>query len=104
MMAEYYSRAGEPIGHDDWLREWSGENKRVAVTDVGDACVSTVYLGMNHAWAGGPPLIFETMIFDGDHDGWCWRYGSEERAQEGHAAVVAALERGDSPESIRGDE
>jgi hypothetical protein len=25
--------------------------------------ISTVFLGVDHAWSGGPPLLFETMIF-----------------------------------------
>jgi hypothetical protein len=38
--------------------------KRVAQTALPDGkWVSTVWLGLNHAWNGGPPLIFETMVF-----------------------------------------
>lgn len=31
--------------------------------------VSTVFLGLDHNHWGGPPILFETMIFGGPHDG-----------------------------------
>ena len=98
-MSDYYSRSGGAITQDEWLREWSGENKRVAKDTVGDADVSTVYLGLNHAWGGGPPLIFETMIFGGEHDQDCWRYSSEDQARAGHERVVTALRNGEDPDA-----
>ena len=53
--------------------------------------VSTVWLGLDHGFGmGGPPLIFETMIF-GDHgvsDHGQWRYSTEQAARQGHAEAV----------------
>lgn len=34
---------------------------------AGGRFVSTVFLGLDHSWMGGPPLVFETMIFE---KGW----------------------------------
>ena len=71
---------------------------RIGLDEVGDARVSTVWLGLNHEFLSGrPPLIFETMIFGGDHGDYCVRYSSEAGAAAGHAAVVAALEAGQAP-------
>jgi hypothetical protein len=98
-MSEYYSRSGEPIDQARWLREWEGDNKRVAQTSVDEANVSTVYLGLNHRFGDGPPLIFETMIFGGEHSESQWRYSSEEAAVAGHERVVKALQDGRDPDA-----
>ena len=58
-----------------------------------DNRVSTVFLGLNHQFGDGPPLIFETMIFSpGPLDQECWRYSTESEALVGHAAAVAQLQ------------
>jgi hypothetical protein len=55
--------------------EWSVwferiENRRVAFTVIEDLHVSTVFLGLDHNFGGaGPPILFETMIFDEPHEG-----------------------------------
>lgn len=92
MSQSYYSRKGEPISLDQWMKEWDGDGKIVAKTKVGDYEVSTVYLGLNHNWGAGPPLIFETMIFGtGPHDQEQWRYSTEEDAIAGHQRRVDDL-------------
>ncbi len=51
--------------------------------------VSTVFLALDHQHTpGGPPLLFETMIFGGEHDMWQDRYSTWVEAQEGHARAV----------------
>jgi hypothetical protein len=49
--------------------------------------VSTVWLGLNHAWRGRP-LVFETMVF-GVEDNECVRYSTIEEARVGHEKMVA---------------
>lgn len=85
----YYDRAGNPISSDGWLKTF-GDN-RVAKTTVGDVEVSTVWLGIDHQYGDGPPLIFETMVFDGPLDQECERYSTEEQAKAGHEAMVARV-------------
>ncbi len=52
--------------------------------------VSTVFLGTDHSFTGGPPLLFETMVFKGkdwsnlDMD----RYSTWDEAVEGHKQMV----------------
>lgn len=84
------------------LRTWARffedhEKRRVGRTTVGDARVSTVFLGADHSFMGGPPLWFETMIFGGPHDEYTERYTTWEEAQAGHERIVMALREGREP-------
>ena len=89
MTSRYYDRQGNPISMTEWASLLDGgENQIVARTERDGILVSTVYLGLNHAWDDGLPLIFETMIFGGDHDEEQWRYSTEAEALEGHQAAV----------------
>ena len=100
MRTKYYRRDGTPASLAWWMNQMEGDAdllRRVARDDIGDALVSTVFLGLNHRWDDGPPLIFETMIFGGPHDESQWRYSTEAMAQAGHAAIVAALRAGEAP-------
>lgn len=56
----------------------------------GGARVSTVWLGLDHQFGDGPPLIFETMVFPAESsmDLDCERYSTEEEAKAGHSAMV----------------
>lgn len=96
-MYDYYDRQGNPISMRDWTRlsTWDArENgyayKVVARDEIGTYLVSTIWLGLNHAFMPGPPLIFETMVF-ADED-WSGaeqlRYSTEEEARAGHARLV----------------
>ena len=60
-------------------------------TDLGDVWVSTVFLGLDHAYVAGPPVVYETMVFrSGDFDDLdCDRYHTRAEAEAGHAAMVA---------------
>lgn len=73
----------------------------VAKTQVGPMEVSTVFLGLDHSYGGGgPPLLFETMIFcsqefgDGEYQKRCSTW---DEAVVMHAKAVlraeAVLER-----------
>ena len=56
--------------------------------------VSTVFLALNHNLSGdGPPLLFETMVFGGEHDQEQERYGTWEEAEAGHAKWLAKVKR-----------
>ena len=79
----------------DWARSFEDmDDRRVAETTLPDGKdVSTVWLGLDHAFGRGPPLIFESMVFASatqgsealDQD----RYSTEAEAREGHEALVA---------------
>lgn len=87
----HYNRQGEPVTLEEWVRELE-KNRRVAWDDLGPlGTVSTVFLGLDHAFMGGPPLIFETMIFGGPMNEFMDRYSTEEKALGGHRFAVQAL-------------
>jgi hypothetical protein len=92
----YYSRDGRPISFEEVLElVKSDRDRRVAETTLPDGTwVSTVWLTLDHRMSGegGPPLIFETMVFVNaqsleslDME----RYATEEQALAGHVAMVA---------------
>ena len=96
-MSLYYDKQGNPITMEEWARLSSDmEYRRVAETTGCGKWVSTVWLGLNHSHGGGPPLIFETMVFDVDKDGeinWSEidadRYSTEEEALKGHERLCS---------------
>ena len=58
--------------------------------------VSTVFMGLDHRiMGGGPPLVFETMVFEMTMEGGGgdqWRYSSWDDAVIGHKAAVRKVE------------
>lgn len=70
----------------EWIAD--DDNKRVALTEIGDITISTVFLGVDHAFGHGNPLWFETMIFGGAHDEFQERYTTLEEAVLGHERAV----------------
>lgn len=53
--------------------------------------VSTVFLHMDHNWDGGTPVLFETMIFGGEHDGFQERYCTWDEAVIGHQKALTLV-------------
>jgi hypothetical protein len=99
--------AGEPLAEPD-VRVWGrwlddhGPDRVVARTVVpadaeGEApdTVSTVFLGLDHSYHGGPPVLWETCILTGPYKGYMVRYTTRFAAVEGHDHVVRSLLRGD---------
>jgi len=68
----------------EWARQFETSNRIVEETQIGDVKVSTVFLGIDHAFIGGEPLLFETMIFGGEEDGYQNRYSTWDEAVKGH--------------------
>jgi hypothetical protein len=80
-----------------WIE--NNRNKKVVKQEViNDQKLSTVFLGLDHSYGGGPPLLFETMIFEGPHDGGQWRYTTYAEALEGHNQIAERLKTGLPPE------
>lgn len=88
-----YILEGKIIKEVDDLTEWSKwfqtADRHVNKTDVTDEIkVSTVFLGIDHSFGGGVPILFETMIFGGEHNDYQERYATYEEAEDGHAIAV----------------
>lgn len=103
-MSRFYNIDGEPITMTEWahlldMREYAV----VAYDEVGpDIKVSTVWLGLDHNFFGGPPIIFETMVFTlrdepyrtpGGSEYWWegvdqYRYSTLDEALRGHATIL----------------
>jgi len=80
--------------HEPDLSKWGEwfedlDNRRVAKTVIGDQTVYTTFLGIDHAFGGGTPVLFETMVFP-ECDEW-ERYCTWEEAEVGHRAMVNKL-------------
>lgn len=85
---------GNPKPEPD-VRAW-GEwvqkaDRRIALDKFDGVKVSTVFLGLDHNFGSGEPLVFETMVFGGPFDEECERYSTREQAIAGHAAMVAKV-------------
>jgi hypothetical protein len=85
-----------------WMENF--EDRRVAETEIEGVRISTVFLGLDHSYSFAgrdrktPPVLFETMIFGGEHDEEQWRYCTWDEAEEGHAkAVLLGTEGKKSP-------
>ena len=78
-------------------KEWRAEaDRRVAFTTVGEASVSTVFLGQDHSFEkNGPPLLFETMVFGGPQDGEMERCSTWAEAEAMHARMCERLREED---------
>lgn len=70
-------------------REENPEKKAVKQEHIGKIFISTVFLGLDHAWDSDTPVLWETMIFGGEYDmSYQERYSSYEDALEGHQIAV----------------
>jgi hypothetical protein len=76
----------DPITWATWL-ESADRIVRYAVLDGGTA-ISTIFLGLDHNWGDGPPLLFESMIFGGHEHGSTNRYSTWEEAEAGHDEML----------------
>lgn len=76
----------------EWATWYEKGDRIVKQTQVStDVRISTVFLGINHNYFGGPPILFETMIFGGEHDDFQERYSTWEQAEEGHEAAIKMI-------------
>lgn len=88
-MSDYYDKDGRSIEMMDWAQLFEDNGyKRIASDTVGDATISTVWMGLDHSFGFGPPLIFETMVFGGSLSDEMDRYPTLAEAETGHRAMV----------------
>lgn len=94
MNDKWILRDGIPERSTDAL-EWAGwfetADRTVARTEMGDVLVSTVFLGLDHSFGKGVPILWETLVFGGKLDGEMDRYTTREAAEKGHARMVSRV-------------
>ncbi len=72
-----------PVSEDDW--KGNDQDRRVAQSIRGGIRISTVFLMIDHGFGSDDrPILFETMVFGGEHDEYTRRYATWEEAEEGH--------------------
>jgi hypothetical protein len=104
---------GEPVIERDLFKwgEWLEEavttgSRHLAEDTIGPYRVSTVFLGLDHAYGNGPPVLWETIIFGTEEEMEIipgkkrryrktvdqFRYTSKAEALAGHARAVKLAE------------
>jgi hypothetical protein len=84
---------GEPQPEPDlikWAQWLETADRRIGWASIGDVRVSTIFLGLDHSFGEGDPLLFETMVFWPGHelDHATERYATREEALRGHQGMV----------------
>ena len=95
-----YVLIGQTAVPCDDLLEWASafelSDRRVLLTHLPWCTVSTVFLGLDHSFGFGPPLLFESMAFPHDASALglecdCRRCPTWLEAEAMHKAMVARL-------------
>ncbi len=106
----------QPCGRNEfalWCGDYNGYNRRqMADTTVEGIRISTVFLGLDHSFTKGAPILFETMIFgEIPQDNYQRRYRTYKAAIIGHyeaveevKATLALLNQADKLLQEPGDE
>lgn len=91
---KYYILKDKHVVEAKNLLEWcswfehSGE-RILRKSKFSDIVVSTVFLGIDHNFTGkGPPVVFESMVFGGQHDQLCRRCCTYPEALQQHNELV----------------
>ncbi len=104
---EYYSwdKATGEVKRLPGVMEWGDRHeiadRRVAKDEVGDVVVYTSFLGIDHNWSAGPPLLFETMCtVSGKWSDLQIRYETAAEALETHRDLLEHLSVGGTPDDF----
>lgn len=78
----------------EWAK-WFDTADRIVKQDSlpGEVRVSTVFLGIDHGYFDGHPLLFETMVFSPDkNNNHIRRYSTWEEAEAGHEEIIHLIQ------------
>lgn len=86
-----------------WAEQFEHMDRHVGNDMVNDHHVSTVWLGLNHAYRDNcKPLLFETMVFDkSGSDIFMNRYSTWDEAAIGHAEAINWVKQRGEQEQLR---
>ena len=98
MTKHYILQDREPIEEPNlltWARWYEMTDRTIKETTLSqEVRVLTVFLGFDYRFGrGGPPLLFETVVFGGEHNGKQRCYSAWDEAVAGHDAVVNELDK-----------
>ena len=93
MVFTYILEGKDPVIEPDstkWVNWYDNHNRTLQINTVNKITVSTVFLGIDHNFDpdSNQPVLFESMIFGGIHDGYTRRYTTWDRAIEGHQELL----------------
>jgi hypothetical protein len=96
----YYLKNRKPVPYDCELmtepKKWAKLNNKhfnehtrmIRKTYFSNCHVSTVFLGLDHNYLDGKPILFETMIFGVDNDSYQTRCSTHREALKMHWQAV----------------
>lgn len=97
MNGGYYVLDGHtPTRCDDmqsWARWFENADRQVARDEINGVTISTVFLGIDHSFGHGSPVLFETMVFGGLMNDLQVRYCTWEAAEARHKAIVEEVKK-----------
>jgi len=94
---KYILKDGVPVKTENlmaWAEWFETADRTIEKTILPSGSVSTVFLALDHCFNGGPPVLYETMIFcpglrcDEEQR----RYSSLSDARDGHQDMVQMAE------------
>ena len=92
-------KLGNPVLETDVLKwaRWYEKADRLIVEDkIGEVLISTVFLGLDHSFGLGLPLLYETMIFGGKHNQFQERYSTRDKTIAGHTRALEWVKTGEN--------
>ena len=84
----------DAIEWGEWYADFSNRKVAQSTWSKPGIFLSTVFLGIDHSYGQGPPLLFETMAFKTEpfetfrEELYCERYATWEQAETGHWNLV----------------
>lgn len=94
---KFYMWINKEIVETDNADEWGKwfknfKNRQIKKTEKNGVTVSTVFLGIDHSFSKArEPVLFETMIFGGEKDGYQKRYCTMQEALDGHNEIMELI-------------
>lgn len=102
----YYDPDGNEILLSQWLEAFEKNDRRLAIKHLTNGFViSTVWLGLDHSFGFGKPLIYETMVFkEGNYNELDMdRYSTKAEALIGHKKMVEKWRHKNEGDNISND-
>lgn len=78
----------------EWAQWYENADRHVANEEINGVTISTVFLGLDHSFDGGKPLLFETMIFGGAHNDYQERCSTWKEAEVMHQKAMDLIKNG----------